>query len=131
MYIRTVVYYDIIPLLSLVSSCLTLTVHTIGRLYQVIPHDKKIVPSSTGSTDDFSDKGGAPAQKTQTQKNPHPLQFIPGHDNNREVEVKSLDQEKIGVGGKFLPDVIVDSQDDLNDEKLNKRSSFQEMIEQI
>ncbi|RIA92156.1 hypothetical protein C1645_736560 [Glomus cerebriforme] len=127
LYFRTVIYYDIISLLSLASSCLTLTVHIIGRFYQAVNPVVKPRNRLSVSTDDPSKTGG-----------PHPLQFNPEHDiSDREIkEIKSLDQEKVGGDGDKgkgrVPEVVVDSQNVGDDEKPNKRSSvgsnFQEMF---
>ncbi|GES95622.1 hypothetical protein GLOIN_2v1560119 [Rhizophagus clarus] len=92
LYFRSVLNYDVISLLALASSCLTLTVHIIGRSYQTInPRPKIKRPGSLG----------------------HPLQFKP--DNNDREMVQGRDGNK----GK-LPEVVVDSQKDDDDKEVRE-----------
>ena len=43
-------YYDIIPLLTLISSVVNLTINVMGRLYQAKNHVRKWSRSSTNGT---------------------------------------------------------------------------------
>ncbi|CAB4428513.1 unnamed protein product [Rhizophagus irregularis] len=96
LYFRSVLYYDVISLLTLASSSLTLTVHIIGRFYQTIRPPR---PKSTSTT------------------SKHPLQI-------HKREIQSSDQGKESSKGK-LPEVVVDTQKaDDNKELLKNRSSI-------
>ncbi|CAG8677671.1 22311_t:CDS:2 [Rhizophagus irregularis] len=79
LYFRSVLYYDVISLLTLASSSLTLTVHIIGRFYQTIRpsrpkstsghplqiHKREIQSSDQGKE---SSKGKLPEVVVDTQK---------------------------------------------------------------
>jgi hypothetical protein len=96
-----VLYYDVISLLTLASSSLTLTVHIIGRFYQTIYPRKITTPSGS-----------------------HPLQFKP--DNDREFH--SSDGNK---GRLPEVVVVPQKAEDIKVAEINKRastSSFKEMI---
>ncbi|RGB24709.1 hypothetical protein C1646_821452 [Rhizophagus diaphanus] len=105
LYFRSVLYYDVISLLTLASSSLTLTVHIIGRFYQTIRSPR---PKSTKST---------------TTTSGHPLQI-------HKPEIQSSDQGKESSKGK-LPEVVVDTQKSDDKELLKNRSSISSFKEAL
>ncbi|CAG8470112.1 8706_t:CDS:2 [Funneliformis mosseae] len=125
LYYQNVVYYNIIPLLTLISSCITLTINIIGRSYQAIQRirdeDNFYNPHNTDD-DDFG--------VTDVSKNAN-LQFKPEHHHDRGGN--SLNPEKI-KSGKVEPEPVIDPQQvNSNDEGMLKqttsKSNFQEMIQ--
>ncbi|CAG8777904.1 24765_t:CDS:2, partial [Racocetra persica] len=58
-YFIYTVQYDLIPLLSLLSSCITLLVNIIGRVYEAIYRIRHGTPSQQKSDDEDDDTGGS------------------------------------------------------------------------
>ena len=61
------VYYDVIPLLALLSSCLNLLCNIIGKLYRLGDYDKKMFFGKKGK--DKSVFESAPLEEKENDKN--------------------------------------------------------------
>jgi len=63
------VIYDIIPLLTLISSAIKLTINIVGRLYQVMYSDRKILLNGININDDNASESITSSEKKDLEEN--------------------------------------------------------------
>ena len=61
--------YDIIPLLTLISSAIKLTINIVGRLYQVMYSDRKILLNGININDDNVSESITSSEKKDLEEN--------------------------------------------------------------
>ncbi len=61
--------YDIIPLLTLISSAIKLTINIVGRLYQVMYSDRKILLNGININDDNASESITSSEKKDLEEN--------------------------------------------------------------
>ncbi|RIB21543.1 hypothetical protein C2G38_2034299 [Gigaspora rosea] len=108
LYQRNTVIYDIIPLLTLVSSCLNLTINIIGRLYQATNRIRQRKQSYSNYP-----KTSEPQYEFGTQ----PLQMSTPNSQDESSTKIDFKNEQLSVNGDLRKLA-----------KSNSTSSFQEMI---
>jgi len=63
------VIYDIIPLLTLISSAIKLTINIVGRLYQIMYSDRKILLNGININDDNVSESITSSEKKDLEEN--------------------------------------------------------------
>ncbi len=61
--------YDIIPLLTLISSAIKLTINIVGRLYQIMYSDRKILLNGININDDNVSESITSSEKNDLEEN--------------------------------------------------------------
>src|SRR6266542_817809 len=80
MYFDRVVFYDVIPLLTLSSSCLSLLVNIIGKLYRYRDHDGKTFSS-------FYNGLGNDDKKPEINEDKHKINDNKSGNNDNKFEI--------------------------------------------
>ncbi|RIA80123.1 hypothetical protein C1645_793218 [Glomus cerebriforme] len=97
---RTVSYDNLIPLLTLISSAVNLTINIIGRLYQAtnrLRHSKSTNYDNTNDSDDFGGLATVVPTPSDTSNNKKDLEGrLEEGDTSREIPKESLPQNYLG-----------------------------------
>src|SRR6266542_1046459 len=98
MYFDRVVFYDVIPLLTLSSSCLSLLVNIIGKLYRYRDHDGKTFSSLSKGLDNDDKKPEINDNKLEIGVNKPEINDKKSEINDNKFEIgKSISDTNIYI----------------------------------